>query len=62
VTDQKGLEEDLFDGSEEHLEQLMQAMRNVLEQTGHARCLKDSVACDAIDATARVCVLPQMGR
>jgi hypothetical protein len=50
--------EDIFDGSEEHLNKLMGLIRKVREGTGHLERRKGSVACDAPSATAGVSVAP----
>jgi hypothetical protein len=50
--------EDIFDGSEEHLNMLMGLIRKVREGTGHTERMKGSVACDAPSATADVSVAP----
>jgi hypothetical protein len=53
---QSGLDEDIFDGSEEPLHKLMVLIRKVREGTGHLEGRKGSVACDAPSATAGVSV------
>jgi hypothetical protein len=56
LLNQMGLRDDIFNGSDENLMKLMQLIRRFLHDTGHARCMKGSLACDAIAASSGVSV------
>ena len=44
----------LFDGGEDHLQELMALIGTMLKKTGHVGCMKGTIGCDGISTVADV--------